>query len=362
MKRVRRILILGIGLIFSLWLSPGQAQQETCKQCKFAECIKNSIKQKEAMRAAYEGLAQKWDRFWTSNQGGQTTPLSQIDLENLNPNSRPVTISTLKDEFEVFNRETGEVTARVGAPAGCAYAGEVEMVTNSVTCNTDMLKARAAEQAVPCKELYEIAFRHEAMHLERCQNRKGNKLIPTVLLTPAGQAREEVAAYTQEIGELKKLLEEMSKAAIDLEGRFEMKLPQMGTFVIEQKGRFPFEIEEDPPQKITGSGDMHITIDTSRTRCTVSGYNQTYAHRLEGNQEGDQLKIKFVPTGQMTIPTFRVTCPPGWGTSVPVPRGAGQTTMAKRDGEQFIVDVGAMTGSYVQGRSVATLRLCPENP
>src|SRR5262249_19646681 len=80
------------------------------------------------------------------------------------------------------------------------------METDSIKCSIDMLKAKKAEAASPCKELYEIAFRHEALHMQQCQERKGNKALPTVMLTPAGKAREEAAAYAQEIAELKKLL------------------------------------------------------------------------------------------------------------------------------------------------------------
>lgn len=184
------------------------AQQETCKQCKFANCIRSAIKQKEALRNAYNDLAKKWDKFWVDTDKAPPTPLDQINLQKLYPASRLMTLGLLNSEFTQLRKDEEELATRIGAPTGCGYSPteSLEMETDSIQCTIDMLKARKAEQASPCKELYEIAFRHEALHMQKCQQRKGNHKLPTVMLTPAGKAREEAAAYAQEIAELKKLL------------------------------------------------------------------------------------------------------------------------------------------------------------
>ncbi|MFO1464064.1 MAG: hypothetical protein U1F66_09810 [bacterium] len=210
MKTSRRVLLFLTALLTLQTVTAynALAQKETCKQCKFAGCIRSAIKQKEAMRDAYSELAKKWEKFWVNTDKGMRTPLDQVNLQKLYPTARILTLGLLNSEFTQLRKDEEELATRVGAPAGCGYSPteNLEMETDSIKCSIDMLKARKAEDASPCKELYEIAFRHEALHMQKCQQRKGNKALPAVMLTPAGKAREEAAAYAQEIAELKKLL------------------------------------------------------------------------------------------------------------------------------------------------------------
>jgi len=300
MKSPRRILFFLTALLFSQSLISldAFAQQETCKQCKYAKCVKASIKQKEAMRDAYNQLASKWDKFWTNTDKGTPTPLDQVNLQKLNPVSRLMTLGLLNSEFTQLRKDEEELATRIGAPAGCGYSPteSLEMETDSIQCSIDMLKARNAEQASPCKELYEIAFRHEALHMQKCQQRKGNNKLPTVMLTPAGKAREEAAAYNQEIAELKKLLVCKSYR---VSGNYQ-RLVFSGTicdleklFTVKGKSMLDFTFTFTPSSKtngsvaiavtgygITGSGSGSYTVDGVETEApsmtVTASYTGTY--------------------------------------------------------------------------------------
>jgi hypothetical protein len=190
--------------------APRGAEKESCNQCKFADCIRNSIKNKEALMQGYKELAGKWGKFWTSTDSGQRVELTEIDWGKMNEASKKSTLEALSDEFKKYKEDVEEMTNRIGPTKACGYefsSGGLEMETNPLTCNINMPLARKVEEAVPCKELYEIAFKHETMHLQKCQARLSSKK----LLTPAGLAFEEAEGYAQEIAELERLLEKIDK-------------------------------------------------------------------------------------------------------------------------------------------------------
>jgi len=283
------------------------AQKETCKQCKFASCIRSAIKQKEAMRDAYSELAKKWEKFWVNTDKGTPTPLDQINLQKLYPTSRILTLGLLNSEFTQLRKDEEELATRIGAPAGCGYSPteSLEMETDSIKCSIDMLKARKAEEASPCKELYEIAFRHEALHMQKCQQRKGDKALPTVMLTPAGKAREEAAAYAQEIAELKKLLKCKSYR---VSGHYQ-RLVFSGLicdlekpFTVNGKSMLDFTFQFTPSSPTAGS----VAI-------TVSG------HGITGNGSGSYT-VEGVETEQpkMTVTASYTGTYPGVGSAIGV--------------------------------------------
>jgi len=317
MKSPRRILIFLTALLSLQTLTAFAvfAQQETCKQCKFAGCVRSAIKQKAAMRDAYSELAKKWDKFWVNTDTGTSTPLDQINLQALVPVSRVLTMSLLNLEFTQLRKDEEDLATRVGAPAGCGYNPNesLEMETNSIKCEMDLLKAKKAEAASPCKELYEIAFRHEALHMQKCQDRKGNQALPAVMLTPAGKAREEAAAYAQEIEELKKLLKCQSYQAA---GQF-IKLVFSGMicdlekpFTVNGKSMLDFTFQFTPSSASagnvaismsgyggTGKGGGTYTIEgveTDKPRIAVTG---SYIGRFaKGSAKGNgPLYIDLIP-------------------------------------------------------------------
>ncbi|MFO1464299.1 MAG: hypothetical protein U1F66_11030 [bacterium] len=280
------------------------AQKETCKQCKFAGCVKSAIKQKEAMRDGYSELATKWEKFWVNTDKERRAPLDQINLQKLYPMFRITTMTLLNSEFTALRKDEEDLAVRIGPPAGCGYSPteSLEIETDSVQCSIDMLKARKAEEAAPCKELYDIAFRHEALHMQKCQQRKGNKALPTVMLTPAGKAREEAAAYGQEIAELKKLLKcksyrasgqvgdmTLSGVICDLEKPFTVNgsiinykflftpsSPTAGTFKVSAAGL---------SVRVAGGGSYQIEgADTEKPRILTSG--SAVGHSPVGSREG----------------------------------------------------------------------------
>ncbi len=354
-------------LLFSIWLlapSQAMAQKESCKKCEFIKCIKNTIKQKEALRAGYAELARKWEKIWVNADAQPPVPLNSIDMEALNQASRIPTFAQLKTHFIMLRNQEEEMASGVGAPQGCGYdpSQNYEMETDSIFCNINMAKARQAQEAAPCQEIGEIAFRHEAMHLQRCQQRKGEKKLPTVVLTPAGKAREEMEAYTQEIAELKKLLEDIPGNSLELNGWNELTAPYVGTIVINLSGKMPFSVQEEPPYAITGSGSYTVSADTSRSQCRYSGVDNTYPLTLSGNKSGEILNFKFSPSGTQVIPGMRLTCPRGFSFSAPFPRMAVEFQIANKDGEKInVVDVAQRTGGRVKGENTLTLHTCPED-
>lgn len=361
MRRV--IFAVGVIVLWGAVVPPAVADKETCKQCKFAKCIKNTIKQKEALAAAYTALANKWDKFWVRGEGENRVPVNSIDLESLDMAARGPTSANLARDYKQFEKDESEMAARIGAPAECGFGdADVEMATDIIACKIDLAQAKQAEQAMPCKELYDIAFRHEALHLEACQKRKGEKIIPPVRLTPAGKAREEAQAYAREIAELKALVKEATSGRLDIDGRMTFSFPApVGTIVITQNGTLPFTVSPETGE-VRGGGAYTIEADTSGSRCRISGYNQEYRNDIGGKLAAETFTFKVTEPSASVIPGFTITCPQGYGFSLPVPRtgAGGEFQMPAQDGHEMVIDVAQLTGGRVKGQSKTTLRWCPK--
>ncbi len=188
-------------------LTKSGVDKPTC-ECKFggfSDCIRNTIENKKALKEGYEKLARKWGKFWTSTDSGERVELEEINWGKLNGESKQVTLEALLDELEQFAKDEEEMTHKIEPTKGCGYelySGNLAMKTDPLACKIDMALAKQVEQAVPCKDLYKIAFRHEVMHLQKCQTRLNSKK----LLTPKGLALEEAQGYAQEIAELEQLM------------------------------------------------------------------------------------------------------------------------------------------------------------
>ena len=182
----------------------------------------------DAKPAPAEGAAEgrlcrasrQWGRLYVRVEpDGRRTPLPSIDLEQRPLGERPGALADLRARFAAYQRKEEELTSRVPAPEKCGYGGRaVSMSTDSISCGIDLRSMDSFERIAPCRELFTIASEHEAWHATRCQARKGERTVPAVLLTPGGHALEEVVAYEQEIGKLRRLLSELEGRRIEIDG------------------------------------------------------------------------------------------------------------------------------------------------
>ena len=184
-------------------ISSQSQKQKSCKNIEFVECIKNMITQKEAMIKVYTNLAKKWGIAFVNTESGERVPLDVIDFSKLKQEFRTSMLVDLLEKHRDFSKDEEAMTSEVGSAAGCGFAPNavIEMYTDEAHC--EIHNAESVRQAMPCKELFDIAQMHEVFHATKCEERKGNRLM----LTPAGKARGEIQAYENEISELRKLLE-----------------------------------------------------------------------------------------------------------------------------------------------------------
>lgn len=363
----RKISMLSLVLFCGSVALPAFAETETCKQCKFAKCIKSSILQKEALATAYDALAKKWDKFWVRRDGDKLVPIDSIDLESLDMVARGPTLSNLARDYTQFAKDEEAIVLRIATPVGCGYDGaDVEMSTNIIGCNIDLDKARQAEKAMPCKELHEIAFRHEALHLGACLKRKGDNNIPPVRLTPAGKAREEAQAYTREIGELKSLLLKVGcKGELNYQGTTILNIPSFMSFRIVSSAHLSFSIDE-ATHKITGEGTQIVAIEPiSSGHCTANAGQSEYEWNIGGQEENDFLLFKFLPRSKTTLPNIgiircRIKGNESYGFSYPVNFNIGDIQIEKKDGATREIDFSSITGGATTGKATITLRLYQE--
>jgi hypothetical protein len=212
--------VSGALAVLALSLAPtlARAQQETCIQCKHADCLKSLIAQKESIAAGYDRLAAKWGQLVLVE--GQ--PAYEIDFRTLNDDtSRSRSYVDLVSKHDAFLHEANDMASAIGPPPGCGLSGPLEVETNSlIPCSTNMPQLRAAQASMPCKEIGDLLDRHEAVHRQACEARlrdgawtyvvsqgqtRLERPVPNRMLTPAGTAREEAGAYRMEVAALKDL-------------------------------------------------------------------------------------------------------------------------------------------------------------
>lgn len=197
-------------VVAAVLLSPpaDAAGKPSCKECADWEmCREDLIRQKKALRAVYEQLAARWEiAFVDTSVEGSRTPLDVVDLLTVEEVSWPKLLANLRLHFDNFAQAEEAATREVPPPRFCGLGSSpIEMATDSNNCVVEGEKAMHAKQTLPCREIYDIALGHEGLHVSQCLKRKGKRPRTSKLLTPAGRAREEVQAYTQEIEELQKV-------------------------------------------------------------------------------------------------------------------------------------------------------------
>ena len=84
-------------------------------------------------------------------------------------------LANVKSAFDRF--ETAEQQRTSGDVVATSHCGlgelEIELKTDSTQCVIDVKKLDRAREALPCRDLYEMAAQHERFHFDRCQQRKG---------------------------------------------------------------------------------------------------------------------------------------------------------------------------------------------
>ncbi len=195
---------------------PARAQKESCAQCKFADCLKSLIAQKKAVADGYDQLAAKYDKLITRDG----KPIDVIDLTTLASDAdRERSYVDANQKHAAYHDAANAMIAAIGLPQGCGMTAASEAQTDSfLTCETTGLAA--AQAALPCKELDAIVDGHEAIHRNACIERKKGPSVhivtlkselPGRLLTPAGNAREEAAAYRWEAAQIQPLYDQAKK-------------------------------------------------------------------------------------------------------------------------------------------------------
>ncbi len=183
----------------------GQDAKESCEQCKYVKCIKSLIKEKEAIIQAIKKVAA--ERNWGNIEKQGT---DYIDLGELpSQEDRLEAIQANDDDkktlwSDILAKIPSQIESDVKDNCKFAGSGVLEIHTDPLSCKIDEASKKSMDQAVPCKELSEYAYIHETYHASRCLERLRTKKV--LLLTVWGEAKEELAAYGQEIQLLRVLL------------------------------------------------------------------------------------------------------------------------------------------------------------
>jgi hypothetical protein len=184
-----------------------KSKRPSCSACEYVPCLKESIKQKEELKKVYGRLANEFGKFYfQTNAKGTREP---VDTLNGGVTSMEDFQYLLKVHASYTAKEN-EYTAAVETPPSCHFDSSLnlQLSTHAFNCQLDVAAATALETAVPCHELYDLAMEHEQVHINACLARK-DKGTPkgSLLITPAGKAKEEMAAYDVEIAKLTTLLQ-----------------------------------------------------------------------------------------------------------------------------------------------------------
>lgn len=198
-----RWLLLLLGLVLSapaVW-----ADQDSCDECKYLRCLKNTVAHKNRLIAVYQGIFNFWKGRTTDASGNE---LMVIDKSTF-PNSNWLQIvSTNAAQMQQYATMEKSRTEAIPGPESCGYSGD-EISANTATLTCEIKGLVEASAAQPCRELAELIAQHEGMHQQRCEARR--QANPQKLLTPAGKAQEEIDAYRLEIGQLQKIIDKLEK-------------------------------------------------------------------------------------------------------------------------------------------------------
>ncbi|MBZ5525928.1 MAG: hypothetical protein LAP21_27200 [Acidobacteriia bacterium] len=184
----------------------GKSKKPSCLACEYVPCIRESIEQKKKLKEVYGRLVAEFGKFYfQTNAKGEREPVDTI-------NGGATSLEDFQYLLKVhasYTEKENEWTSTIEAPPSCHYDSSLnlQLSTHAFNCQLDVAAANVLESAVPCHELYDLAIAHEQVHINACLGRKDKgKPRGDLLITPAGKAREEMAAYDMEIAKLTDLL------------------------------------------------------------------------------------------------------------------------------------------------------------
>jgi hypothetical protein len=324
-------------------------------ECKWRACVESTIEQKKDLVQVYERLASEWAKKQRKDLGQfYERPESDgvIDLEKLPLEKRQQALAALRATQAAFGQDEEKATIGVGAPAGCGLPPGVElgMATDTVGCRIDHVAADRVRKLLPCRELGDFAYQHETFHLARCNERKGDRAIPAKLQTPAGKAREEIEAYSQEIAKLETLL---ADATIELSGRMLVRSEHGGVSIWTQ-GKIPLTIDEQG--RIRGTAEQLIEATPSPLKCSIELAQSEVRYDVGGTRSGKKLRISLFSPPPVVRATFR--CPEGEGHGqMPYPFLV-RLEIENKNKAEVTQDLAKLSNGAAQGKITFTLRLC----
>jgi hypothetical protein len=190
----------------------GLEGKESCEQCKYIPCIKSLIEQKEAIVKALKAIAA--DKGWGSLEDAPQEGRDYADIATMSKEASDYTVNTLNEERDAL---IGDLRRHIDpermtrVKKDCPFSGGgVIMMTDSTFCNIDQQSVDSAIKAIPCAEIARYMYYHESYHFTQCLERLKKKMVG--VLTARGEAREDAAAYTQEMQQLKDLLARASRS------------------------------------------------------------------------------------------------------------------------------------------------------
>jgi len=212
------------GWVWLCWA--GGASAETCKKCKYVDCLEQMIAQKLGAAAIYEQQAQRVREYYRS----EGKPLREWDLKRHQTEfDRNKTSRQLELQTEEMQGQAERAMKSLPSPSACSEAfaagqgGSAE--TDTIDCEIDGAKLVAFQAMMPCDELKQSIADHESQHQLTCLARQsksgmyytpiprpnGSNKLPYTRLTPYGAALEEAENYRTETANLRAILKEAKK-------------------------------------------------------------------------------------------------------------------------------------------------------
>ncbi|HJW34803.1 MAG TPA: hypothetical protein VJ505_15755 [Holophagaceae bacterium] len=203
-------------------------QKEDCSQCKFLPCLRDTLAQKKQMIQVYEGLKAFWIQRHLDDAGN---PVLERNLASLKEPERSTVFRTTLTQLSQFTTMETAATSHVSRASTCGYSSRKDLTVATDTfefCRTCIGQLNAAMEAQPCQQLADLLAAHEAYHAANCAKRQvagewwvyevkgadgrtASKHLPPSILTPAGKAADEIAAYQVEVKALSTLIENLER-------------------------------------------------------------------------------------------------------------------------------------------------------
>ena len=314
--------------------APQALPTESCLNCKFKRCLESLATQRQALIAGYSAIAGS-PAIAVRDDSGKA--LDQINTDTM-PHAGAYLLE-IATKGRVYEQAVDRMASRIpnaecGPPATETIAAE----TNLLSCERYPDKLHAAMAAMPCKQLADMINNHERAHFDACVARKHRQgqAAPYIYLTPAGVAKEEVGAYRTELATIQKMLDQLKQPRLVGEAVSEERFPApMGTIRETVTGTYNLNISEGTPQRVTGEGESTVVWDLSKSQCSVNSEKGTGKVTVSGQVSDGILTLSVVSMEHQNA-TVRVTCPQGFGFSLPTPFKPSKITIAYKDGETVV--------------------------